>query len=46
VFSSGRAGSGSVRILTGLGGGETVATTNQLALYDGAPVQVRSAEKP
>jgi multidrug efflux pump subunit AcrA (membrane-fusion protein) len=46
VVSIGRAERGSVRILTGLAGGETVATTNQLALYDGAPVQVRSAEKP
>ena len=46
VVSIGRAEGGSVRILTGLAGGETVATTNQLALYDGAPVQVRSAEKP
>ncbi|MGB7759444.1 MAG: efflux RND transporter periplasmic adaptor subunit [Bryobacteraceae bacterium] len=32
---------GSVRITSGLSGGETVATSNQGELFDGAPVQTR-----
>jgi multidrug efflux pump subunit AcrA (membrane-fusion protein) len=35
----------SVRILSGLAGTETVATTNQIDLYDGATVQMSSAAK-
>ena len=35
-------GGGSVRITSGLSGGETVATSNQGELFDGAPVQPRS----
>jgi multidrug efflux pump subunit AcrA (membrane-fusion protein) len=35
-----------VRILSGLTGNETVATTNQTELYDGALVQINSAPKP
>lgn len=30
-----------IRISNGLAGNETVATSNQSALYDGAPVQVK-----
>jgi multidrug efflux pump subunit AcrA (membrane-fusion protein) len=32
---------GSIRITSGLGGGETVATGNQTELFDGAPVEPR-----
>lgn len=35
------AGGGSIRITSGLSGGETVATSNQSELFDGAPVQPR-----
>ncbi|MDQ6708898.1 MAG: efflux RND transporter periplasmic adaptor subunit [Acidobacteriota bacterium] len=35
----------SIRILSGLVGNETVATTNQAELFDGAPVQIRSGLK-
>jgi len=30
-----------VRIVSGLSGNETLAASNQAALYDGAPVQVK-----
>jgi multidrug efflux pump subunit AcrA (membrane-fusion protein) len=36
------AGGGFTRIGSGLRGGETVATSNQSELFDGAPVQARS----
>jgi multidrug efflux pump subunit AcrA (membrane-fusion protein) len=35
------AGGGSIRITSGLSGGETVATSNQTELFDGAPVEPR-----
>ena len=37
----GETGGGSIRITSGLSGGETVATSNQGELFDGAPVQPR-----
>jgi hypothetical protein len=46
VVSIGSTDGDSVRILSGLSGGETVANDNQVELYDGAAVQMRSAEKP
>jgi hypothetical protein len=38
VVAIGRAEPSSVRMLTGLAGGETAAITDQLVLHDGAPV--------
>jgi multidrug efflux pump subunit AcrA (membrane-fusion protein) len=46
VVSIGSTDGDSVRILSGLSGGETVANDNQVELYDGAAVQMRSAAKP
>jgi hypothetical protein len=41
VVMVGETGGGSIRITSGLSGGETVATSNQGELFDGAPVQPR-----
>jgi membrane fusion protein, multidrug efflux system len=46
VVSTGRTMGEQARILSGLAGGETVITSNQLELYDGALVHVRVAGKP
>ena len=40
VVMAGEDSGGSIRITSGLSGGETVATSNQGELFDGAPVQV------
>jgi len=42
VVMAGDVEGGEIRVTSGLSGGETVATSNQGELFDGAPVQVRS----
>jgi multidrug efflux pump subunit AcrA (membrane-fusion protein) len=42
VVMAGEENGGTIRITSGLSGGETVATSNQGELFDGAPVQPRS----